>query len=230
MRWWTSSFVPYQSEVIISSIVVIGSISSISGMSVICSIGDIGGTIGISGIGGIGGISGIGGNRGIGRISGICIMCKIGSISGIRVICSIGSIGCKKSTSYIPSPSLRAHIIRKPCYIEPYMFSTRCVIIRLFWLCDTTLKKKTHLLHLMLTRVVQCSSSARGPWSSVKLVRPGGWETGNGSQWQNVRTPTRSVLYHRPPYGCLSSLNIYIAAACQRNRKRGDAAGGGQAN
>lgn len=32
-------------------------------------------------------------------------------------------------------------------------------------------------------------------------------------------SPTRCVLYHWLPYGCLSSLNIYIVTACQRNHE-----------
>lgn len=42
-------------------------------------------------------------------------------------------------------------------------------------------------------------------------------------KWKSVAecaSPTHSVLYHWLPYGCLSSLNIYIVTACQRNHKR----------
>lgn len=54
-------------------------------------------------------------------------------------------------------------------------------------------------------------------------------------KWKSVAecvSPTRSVLYHWLPYGCLSSLNIYIATACQRNheRERGQPVGGGHAH
>lgn len=58
-------------------------------------------------------------------------------------------------------------------------------------LCVPKLKKNICFSkwHLMLTQVVHSFPSARGLWSSVKLVRAGGWETGNGSRWRNVHLP-----------------------------------------
>lgn len=42
-------------------------------------------------------------------------------------------------------------------------------------------------------------------------------------KWKSVTecaSPTRCVLYRWLPYGCLSSLSIYIVTACQRNHMR----------
>lgn len=72
-----------------------------------------------------------------------------------------------------------------------------------------------------------------GPWSSVKLVRLGGWETGNVSRWRNARLPRAPSFItgcHMDAWAHSIFTLSLLARETRRGRARRDCRDRGQVN